>query len=139
MNASLKTMTIFTVALLGIYGCAKAPQAAEERGMREKIQKLEADHKALTAARDQYRDKLQALELQHAALSQELADLRAASARELSAFAEQLRQRTTERDTVLQQYEGFRKTLKDLIGQAEASLPASIQPLASAGSTARSN
>lgn len=134
MNASVKAIAFLAVALLGLYGCARPPLSSEDRTTREKIQKLEAENQTIVAARDQYREKSEAIEKQNEAISQELAELRAAAARETSSLAEQLKSRTAERDTLQVQYDGFRKTIKELIGQAEASLPSSQEPLASTSS-----
>ena len=125
MNA-LKLFAVAAVGLLGLYGCAKAPlsQSGDERTLHETVKKLEAENQAIASARDQYRHKLQTVEKQYAALVQDHENLRAATAREAAALIEQLKTRTVERDNIQVQYDGFRKNIKELIGQAEASLPA---------------
>ena len=142
MNA-FRSMTFLCVALLGLYGCAKAPQnpqASEDRSAREKLQKLETEHKTVVAARDQYRQKLLAIETQQAQLRKELEEVRTTSARDLAIAADQLRARILERDSLQTQYDGFRKNIKELLGQAEASLNGSpAAPLATTSTSAPRN
>jgi len=133
MNASAKSFAFCAVVMLGLYGCAKTPlaPAGDERSAREKLQKIEAEHQAVVAARDQFRQKSLSLEQEQARLTQDLETLKANSARELASLNDQLKTRSAERDTLQVQYDGFRKNIKELIGQAEASLPVSPTPLAS--------
>jgi hypothetical protein len=112
MKRTHKIIGFVLVTLVGVYGCAKGPDKTEaSTSGAGKIQRLEADLKAASTARDQYLQELAAAEAQKTQLRKQLDTERAA-----------VQARTTERDTVAAQYDGFRKNLKDLLGQAESAL-----------------
>lgn len=113
MTRSHKLVGFVTVVLFGVYGCAKGPGDATEKNTSPtaKVQRLEEDLRATSAARDQFRQKLLAAEEQQKQLQ-----------KQLDADRAKLKSRTSERDTIATQYEGFRKNLKDLINQAEGTL-----------------
>jgi chromosome segregation ATPase len=125
MQQSHKTLAFLFVAMLGLYGCAKGPVTSSnnDAALREKLQRIEKDYQTTVTARDDFRTKLTAAEEQQAHLRSELEQVRATAAREKADLSEQLKSRTAERDTMQTQYDGFRKNIKELIGQAEASLP----------------
>lgn len=115
MNRTFKIMGFFVVTLFGAYGCTQAPGGSERStSPAAKVQRLEEDLKSTTAARDQYKQKYIEAENRQAQLQKQLDGERA-----------QLRARTSERDTIATQYDGFRRNLKDLIGQAENALGSS--------------
>ena len=127
MNRTTKIIGFVLVTLFGVYGCAKGPEDGTEKSTAPsaKVQRLEDDLRAVSSARDQLRQKLAAAEDRSIALQKQLDKERA-----------ELKARTTERDTVATQYEGFRKNLKDLLGQAESALAnpgGSISPATSIG------
>lgn len=127
MSRSHKIIGFLIVAGLGIYGCARVP-TAENTGsdknpsLQAKAQRLEEDYRAVAASRDQFRQKLQAAEERQSQLQRQLDEARAAAAAEREALKAEIKSRTTERDTVVVQYEAFRKNLKELLAQAEGTL-----------------
>jgi hypothetical protein len=117
MSRTSKIIGFVLVTLFGVYGCAKGPGEGTEKSTSPatKSQRLEEDLRAASAARDQLRQKLVAAEERQTQLQKQFETERAALKAELKA-------RTTERDSVATQYDGFRKNLKELIGQAESAL-----------------
>ena len=112
MNRTFKIAGFVLVTLFGAYGCSQAPGGSERStSPAAKLQRLEEDLKAASAARDQYKHKYIDAENRQAQLQRQLETERA-----------QLKLRTSERDTIATQYDGFRKNLKELIGQAESAL-----------------
>jgi hypothetical protein len=113
MNRATKIIGFVLVTLFGVYGCAKGPGYGTENDTSPgaKLQRLEEDLRAASAANDQMRRKLIAAEERTAQLQKQLDRERA-----------DLKARTTERDTIATQYDGFRKNLKELLGHAESAL-----------------
>ena len=112
MNRTLKIAGFVLVTLFGAYGCTKAPGGSERStSPAAKLQRLEEDLKAASTARDEFRQKFIAAENRQAQLQKQLDTERT-----------ELKARTSERDTIATQYDGFRKNLKDLLGQAESAL-----------------
>jgi septal ring factor EnvC (AmiA/AmiB activator) len=111
MNRNTRAIAILSVSLLGLWGCAQGPtataQAERIKSLETKIARLETDYKAAAAARDQLRQQLTDAE----AVAKERDDLKA-----------QLKVRTGERDQVAVQYDTFRKSIKDLLGQADSAV-----------------
>ena len=118
MNRATKTAAVLCVALFGLWGCAQGPtataQAERIKALEAKNARLEADFRAATAARDQLRQQVTQAEENVQKLQsvvKERDDLKA-----------QVTLRTTERDQVAVQFDTFRKSLKELVGQAEAAV-----------------
>jgi hypothetical protein len=112
MNRTLKIAGFVLVTLFGAYGCTQAPGGTDRStSPAAKLQRLEEDLKSASTARDEFRQKLIAAENRQAQLLKQLDAERA-----------QVKARTSERDTIATQYDGFRKNLKELIGQAESAL-----------------
>jgi septal ring factor EnvC (AmiA/AmiB activator) len=113
MTSYHRALAVLVVAVLGIWGCTQGPgsNAEKVKNLESKANRLEEDLRAATAARDQFKKKLSEAENLTAQQRQDLEDLRG-----------QVKARTAERDTLSQQFEGFRKNLKELIGQTEAAL-----------------
>jgi hypothetical protein len=112
MNRTFKIMGFILVTLFGAYGCTQAPGGSDRSSSpAAKLQRLEEDLKATAAARDQFKQKLFEAENRQAQIQRQLDSERA-----------QLKARTSERDTIATQYDGFRKNLKELLGQAESAL-----------------
>ena len=112
MNRTLKIAGFVLVTLFGAYGCTQAPPGTDKStSPAAKLQRLEEDLKATGAARDQFKHKLFDAENRQAQLQKQLDTERA-----------ELKARTSERDTIATQYDGFRKNLKELLGQAESAL-----------------
>ena len=130
MARSHKIVGFLFVVLLGAYGCAKGPGSSASTGNSPtgtaKVQKLEDDYRGALAARDQYRQKLAAAEEQakqkQAHLEQQLEQARAAAAAERDALKAEVKARAGERDALQAQYEGFRNTLRELVGTADTAV-----------------
>jgi uncharacterized coiled-coil DUF342 family protein len=123
MSDYTKALAVVVLSVLGIWGCAQGPTASASlekiKHLEQKVSRLEEDFRAATAARDQFRKKLAEAEALVRDLRAEVETLRPVVA-ERDTLRNQLKQRTAERDQVTQQFEGFRKSLKDLLGQMEA-------------------
>ncbi len=127
MKSSAHPMWVVVIAaLLGIYGCAQGP--GNPTSLEGKIQRLEEEMRAVHAAREQLRQKLLAAEEQQAQLHRQLQQWQAQAAAERDALQAELRQRTAERDAVTAHYDKFRRDLKELLLQAEATLPGTASP-----------
>jgi septal ring factor EnvC (AmiA/AmiB activator) len=133
MTRSHKVLGFLLVAILGIYGCAKTPGVGGDTRLAEtKVQRLEEDFRAATTARDSYREQLAQAQQRQVDLQRRLDLATAATAAERTAkdaARAELRARTTERDNLQTQYDGFRRTIRDLIGQADAALANPTAPL----------
>src|ERR1700685_3515475 len=108
MNRATRAAAVPFVCLLGLWGCAQGPtataQAERIKSLEAKTARLEADFRAAAAARDQLRQDLTEAQV----VFKEREDLKA-----------QLKIRINERDQVAAQYDTFRKSIRDLVGQAE--------------------
>jgi septal ring factor EnvC (AmiA/AmiB activator) len=123
MSQANKALSLFVVALLGLWGCAQGPangpvSAERIRALENKIAKLEDDFKAAAMIRDQLKKKLTAVEEERNQLGQQVEQLQVV-VKERDELRQQLAVRTTERDTVQGQFQQFRKGIKTLLGQAE--------------------
>ena len=134
MVRSYQALGVFVVAAFGLWGCTRGPVDSGSSGTTDKLKTLEAraarledDFKSMTASRDQLRKKIDAAETDKERLQQEIERLKGV-VRERDELKVTLAARTVEHDTYQTQYEGFRKTLKDLIGQAEVALVAPAAP-----------
>lgn len=117
MIRTYKVLLIVSLTIFGIWGCGKSNTTAEG-SPAIKIAKLEEELKAATAARDTYRQKLTDIEHQiradaarYQALALERDELKSKLARKGEEYKE-----------LQSQYDGFRKNLKELIGQAEVAI-----------------
>lgn len=119
MARSHKILGFLFVTIVGVYGCAKAPSGPTQKDSspEARMHRLEEEARAAIAARDQFRQKLIAVEERQAQLQKQLDA-------ERSALKAELKARTSERDSITNQYDGFRRSLKELIAQAEGTLPA---------------
>jgi hypothetical protein len=132
MTRSHKVLGFLLVAILGIYGCAKTPAGGDTRAAETKVQRLEEDFRAAAAARDAFRQQLVQAQERQAQLQRQLEQANAAATAERTqkeAARADLRARTTERDSLQTQYDGFRRTIRDLIGQADAAMANPTAPL----------
>ena len=118
MTRVTQTAAVLFVAMLGVWGCAQGPSAASlaERikTLEAKNARLEADFRATAGSRDDLRSKL--------AKAEEHIQKLQLVVKERDDLKVQLKVRTTERDQVATQYDQFRKSLRDLVGQADASV-----------------
>jgi membrane protein involved in colicin uptake len=130
MTRSHKVLGFLFVAILGIYGCAQAPSSPPDNrsaAAEAKVQRLEEDFKAAAAARDSFRLRLLAAEERQVQLQREVDQATGAAAQERSekeAARAELKARTAERDNLAVQYDVFRKSIRELLGQAESALNA---------------
>ena len=134
MTRSHKVLGFLFVAMLGLYGCARGPAASangDRAALEAKVQRLEEDFRAAASARDSFRQRLLASEEKLSQTQKALEQTTATATQERqerdSARAE-LKSRTTERDTLQVQYDGFRKNIKELLGTAEAAMNAPANP-----------
>lgn len=143
MTRSHKVLGFLLVAMLGIYGCARGPaagSAGDRAGLEAKVQRLEEDFRAAAAARDSFRQRMLATE-ERLAQTQKALDQATTTAtqdrQDRDAARAALKARTAERDALQVQYDGFRKNIKELLGQAEAALhPQSVPPTVVVGTPA---
>jgi septal ring factor EnvC (AmiA/AmiB activator) len=126
MSSARSALIALMVATLGIWGCARGPNGAADadhvRALEARTVKLEDDFRAAATTRDQLRKKLAAAEELQRKTRDELEQQVQALTRERDELNTQLAQRTGERDALAGQYEQFRKNIRDVLGQAEASL-----------------
>src|SRR5205823_14878811 len=112
MSRAHKALAILVVSTLGLWGCAKGPGSTSEeriKGLEGKVSRLEGDLKVAETTRDQLHKQLPAAEEQVVKLQHDRNDIE-----------KTLTARTSERDNVQTQFEQFRKSLRELIGQADA-------------------
>ena len=111
MNRATRAAAVLFVTLLGLWGCAQGPtataQAERIKSLEAKTARLEADFRAAAAARDQLRQELAEAQV----VFKERDDLKT-----------QMKLRIGERDQVAAQYDTFRKSIKELVGQAETTV-----------------
>lgn len=136
MTRSHKVLGFLLVALFGIYGCARNPTSApaSSAAAEAKVQRLEEDFRAAAAARDSFRARLLQAEERHASLQRQVEQQTASAAAERAekeGAQAALRARTAERDGLQTQYDGFRRNIRDLLGQAESALAAPADSAAS--------
>jgi len=118
MNRATRAAAVLFVSLLGLWGCAQGPtataQAERIKALEAKTARLEADFRSAAAARDQLRQQL--------ADSEDHVQKLQAVVKERDDLRVQVKLRASERDQVAAQYDTFRKSIKDLIGQADAAV-----------------
>jgi septal ring factor EnvC (AmiA/AmiB activator) len=115
MIRAYKMMLIISLMAFGIWGCSKAQPTAENPQTLARIAKLEQDLKSAIVDQDQIRVRLASTEDK---LRLELART-AALERERNELSAKLKDKSSERDQIASQYEGFRKTIRDLVGTAD--------------------
>jgi septal ring factor EnvC (AmiA/AmiB activator) len=120
MSKYQQMIVVGVIMIVGICGCSQSSSGSPEKmkAMEAKVNRLEEEFRAATAARDQLRKKLAEVEQEQAQLKQERDELR-----------NELKTRTAERDSVSGQFDQFRKSLKELIGQTEAALAKPNKPI----------
>ena len=118
MKRASKTFAVLFVALAGVWGCAQGPSAVAQaeriKALEAKATRLEGDFRNAATARDQFKQSLTQAEEQIQKLQ--------AVVKERDELKVSLRVKTSERDQIVAQYESFRKSLRDLVGQAEAAV-----------------
>lgn len=120
-----KTLGFVMVTMFGLWGCARGPASQTSNASNDKIRaleaksaKLEEDLKTAQTAKDQLRQKLS-----------DAQDIQTQQQKEIERMQTVVKERdntittrTAERDLLFSQYDGFRQTLKEMIGSAEAAL-----------------
>lgn len=118
MNRATRAAAVLIVSLLGLWGCAQGPSATAQaeriKALETKTARLEADFRTAAAARDQLRQQL--------VESQDQVQKLQVVVKERDELTVQVKLRTGERDQVSAQYETFRQSIKDLVGQADAAV-----------------
>ena len=128
MTRANRALAVLIVAAFGLWGCAQGPangnaNAERIKTLEAKCAKLEDDYRAVAAARDQMRKKTNELEETRGKMKVELEQLQPL-VKENEDIKVQLTSRTNERDNLVTQFDVFRKSIRNLLGQAEAALPA---------------
>jgi uncharacterized coiled-coil DUF342 family protein len=120
MSNFQKLTAVGVIMIVGVWGCSQSSSGSPEKikAMEAKVNRLEEEFRAASAARDQLRKKLAEVEQEQVQLKQERDELRS-----------ELKTRTSERDAITGQFDQFRKSLKDLIGQTEAALAKPSKPI----------
>jgi chromosome segregation ATPase len=116
------------VLMAGLWGCSRGPSAAtlaeRIKALEAKCSRLESDFRAAAATRDQLRVQLTQSEDQIAKLQQVV--------KERDELKTQLTLKISERDQVASQFDAFRQSLRELVGQAESAamrFPSSESPV----------
>ncbi|MEJ5276216.1 MAG: hypothetical protein WHU94_09925 [Thermogemmata sp.] len=124
MSRARQVLGLFLVTLFGVYGCTQGQIGGREKSALEaKIQRLEEEVRSAHTAQQQLRQKLLAAEERQVQLQKQLEQWQAQAAAEREALRAELKVRTAERDALAAHYDKFRKDLRDLLQQAEATLP----------------
>lgn len=116
MIRTYKVMLIVSLTVFGIWGCGKS--STQEGSPSAKIAKLEDELRAATAARDTFKQKLAHSEALHRAEIAKVQELM----KERDDLQAKLARKSDEQKELQAQYDGFRKNLKELLGQADAAL-----------------
>jgi chromosome segregation ATPase len=124
-----KALGVCLVTVFGLWGCARGPESGgaghvsgdKVKSLEMRIAKLEDDLRAVVAAREQLQTKLEDAEHAQVLLHQEIDRLQLV-VKDRDELRSSLTARTSERDQLQTQYDAFRSNIKDLLGQAEASL-----------------
>ncbi len=129
MTRARPAIVALVVALIGSWGCARSTtnhtsaHADRVKTLETKNAKLEDDFRAAAATRDQLRKKLAEVETQLVQLRTETEEQVRTLTRERDELRREVASRTAERDAMANQYELFRKNIRELLGQAEAAIP----------------
>ena len=141
MSFGKQVLFLLVIGSLGLWGCAQGPGSANNeriRTLETKITKLEEDFKAAVSVREQLRKKLTTSEEEKAQLGQQVEQLQVVL-KERDELKNQLALRTSERDSLQNQFDHFRKGIRNLLGQVELTDKAKTQPVTSAAVVPSSN
>lgn len=123
MSSPKKSLAFLVLSTVGIWGCAQESGTADRvKALESTNAQLENDFRTATAARDQARKRLAAVEEHFSLQVNELQLQIQALGKERDELELQLTLRTAERDSMVGQYEQFRKGIRELLGQAEAAM-----------------
>lgn len=116
MMRTSHAIALMFVTMVGLWGCSRGPSAAtlaeRIKTLEAKCSRLESDFRAAAATRDQLRVQLTQSEDQIVKLQQVV--------KERDELKAQLTLKISERDQVTSQFDAFRRSLRELVGQAEA-------------------
>ena len=116
MMRTSHAVAIMFVALVGLWGCSRGPSAAtladRIKSLESKCSRLETDFRTASSARDQLRVQLTQSEDQITKLQQVV--------KERDDLKVQVTLKTSERDQVNAQFDAFRHSIRELLGQADA-------------------
>lgn len=116
MMRTSHAIALMFVFMVGLWGCSRGPSAAtlaeRIKTLEAKCSRLESDFRAAAATRDQLRVQLTQSEDQVVKLQQVV--------KERDELKTQLTLKISERDQVASQFDAFRQSLRELVGQAEA-------------------
>ena len=134
----LKGWIVVMAGALCILGCTQSSGTNSNKterinSLEEKLAKLEDENKSVAAARDQLRKKLLETEEQKLKIQHDFDELQTTSAREREDLKSQLAARTSERDNLQVQFDVVRKSLRNILNQADA-ISATLPQRAATGS-----
>jgi chromosome segregation ATPase len=116
MMRTSHAVALMFVSLVGVWGCSRGPSAAtlaeRIKSLETKCTRLEADFRAASIARDQLRVQLTQSEDQVAKLQPVI--------KEREELKVQLTLKASERDQINAQFDAFRRSIRELVGQADA-------------------
>lgn len=130
-----KAILVLALTVVGVWGCAKpgSPAVASAdkfKQLEARVVKLESDVLGAYAARDDFAKKLTQAQSASAALQVKLTAAEELAKKQMVQIAgvelerdglqAKLKAKSTEREQVQAQFDSFRKTLKELVGAAEA-------------------
>ena len=130
MTRNYKALGILFVTMFGLWGCARGPvsegssnaNADKIKLLEAKTAKLEEDLKGVLAVKEQLSKQLADAEEARAQMQREVEQLQPVI-KERDNLLVLIKAKATERDQLQAQYDGFRRNIKELLGQAEAALP----------------
>jgi septal ring factor EnvC (AmiA/AmiB activator) len=120
-----KILLVTALTVVGVWGCAKAPTAANgdrTKQLEARVAKLETELKEVISGRDLLRNRLAETEANLAAAenrAKQFAAKAAGAERDRDDLLAKLKAKSVERDQLQAQFDSFRKNLKDLLGQAD--------------------
>jgi septal ring factor EnvC (AmiA/AmiB activator) len=134
MKSHLIVLAIIGAGLVTTWGCSRSPSQPQptlntsSANQQAKLTRLEDELKLVESSRDEARKQIRDLEQK---LQKQLATLITVE-KERDELKLQLKTRTGERDALQTHFDGFRKNLKEILGQADAvyqlpSIPSTTQ------------
>lgn len=145
MTRAKHALIAMVVAVIGSWGCARStpPTTAVHhldrlKMLETKNAKLEEDFRAAAVARDQLRKQLADAQTHQRQMRADWDEQARTLTREREELRREVAQRTGERDAMGVQYEQFRKSIRELLGQAETALsrPVDQPPVTTANAAA---
>jgi chromosome segregation ATPase len=124
MTRLFRGWIILLVGALCIWGCTQSSgtgstKTEKVKSLEEKLAKLEDENKSVAVARDQLRKKLIETEEQKLKIQREFEEQQGANVRERDDLKSQLASRTNERDSLQVQFDLMRKSLRNILSQAD--------------------